>query len=251
MKFIFLSLLLVSSFFQVAQAEICGQSDDRVISHDPKVGRLSKKDEHGNSCTVTLVGNKCAITAGSCMTSADHAEFNTPLSVQEVPQASKAEDQYLVEQNNSVYNNERKIGENWAVIKFKANEVTGKFPGEVQGFYTVAAKKYPKDEPIRVVSYGYSNIFDFPVQDGDLKNYAQQTSEGTLKNGGIVLLPSVMYYVADLAGGTGAPIISKASNEVLGIGTHMGCQSADKSNAGTFIPGNKKFQEAIAACLAK
>lgn len=244
-----------------ANAAICGSKDDRILSRDPMVGRLSKpktNSEQNTACTVTLISDKCVITASTCVAkgNASQVEFNTPESVNSIMQPANAKDTYMVDPSFVKMNDTVKIGENWAVLKLKANAVTGLLPGKKQGFYKVAMNvKYPEKEAIRVVEYGYSNVFDFPVADGDKKNYAQKTAYGYLKKGGTFLIANYMTYVASNTS-PGSPVISQRTNEVLGIGTHGGCERStpydtDLSNSGTFIYGNSQLKSAIKACLAE
>ncbi|MFN3453551.1 MAG: trypsin-like serine protease [Pseudobdellovibrio sp.] len=256
MKIIFVSLLL---FMINANADMCESKDERALSHDSKVGRLSQPKPNpaqNTACTATLISDKCAITASHCLThnNASQVEFNTPESINSIPQSSRAEDIYSIESFRM--NDTVRIGDNWAVIRLKPNVITGQLPGVKQGFYQAAMNvKHQDNEPIRVVEYGYSGTYSYPVADADRKNYAQKTSYGYLKKGGVFLLPSKMTYVASNTN-PGAAVISVKTNEVVGIGTHGGCESpapiaGDKSNAGTFIYGNAKLKAAIKACIGQ
>lgn len=223
-------------------ANICGRTDERELSYDSKVGRLSR-DGKNSGCTVTLISKNCAITSGSCVkNSADFAEFNPPLSVGGVAMPSSAEDQYRVDLSFYEFDDSVKVGENWAVIRFEKNSVTNLFPGQVQGFYKIISKKLNKNAPIRVVSFGGDDR-------SETNTFAQQTSKGPATKPGIFLLPSIIEFAADTGwGSSGAPIISEETNELAGVNTHGGCD-INRSNAGTYLYNNKKIQTAIAACL--
>ena len=243
---LFFSLLLLS-MTQTSFADICGRSDDRQISNDPKVGRLSKLGNN-QGCVVALVGPNCAVTAGSCLKSADFAEFNTPLSIGGIPQPSKEEDQYIVDKQSWEFDY-GSIGKEWAVIKFKKNAVSGRFPGEAQGFYSLATYKSHKDDDIRIVSYGTTSLLDYPHPQNDIRNYAQQTAYGKIVKAGILLLPTIIEHNADTAwGGLGSPIINEKTDELIGISTHGGCETS-KTNSGTLFDKAKAFKAAVAACL--
>lgn len=257
--------LMASLMTFAAQADICGKTDDRVLSFDAKVGRLAKAGER-QGCGVTLIGNKCAITIGTCAEDRDYAEFNVPASIAGIPQASAPEDVYYVKKGSAVFEN-GKIGQQWAVIEFEPNRITKKLPGDIQGYYEVATSKYSNNEPIRVVGYGYGlNDTDYvrsgevlPNTNGDVIHYAQQVSYGKLVKAGLFLIPSIVEHDADTSYGSwGAPIISENTNEVVGINTHGGCKAiyvnpmgARFTNSGTSTFGTKKFKQAMAACLAK
>ncbi len=80
-----------------ASSEICGPSDDRVLSDDPRAGRALPV-----GCTVWLFNDpaNCFLTAGHCTSSGrlNVIEFNVPLSNPEGSiQHPPPEDQYAVE----------------------------------------------------------------------------------------------------------------------------------------------------------
>ncbi|WP_413612500.1 trypsin-like serine protease [Bdellovibrio sp. HCB-110] len=264
MKNLFL-IATVLAFTSLANADICGKTDDRALSFDSKVGRLAKEGEH-QGCAATLVGRSCVITVGACAEDRDYVEFNPPVSIAGIPQASTPEDTYYVKKGSAVFK-QKGIGSQWAVMQLEPNRVTNKFAGDVQGFYQVAHRKYQNYEPIRVVGYGYAlNDTDY-VRSGDVAantfgdsmNFAQQVSYGRLVKAGIFLIPEIVEHDADTSYGSwGAPIISQITNEIVGISTHGGCQAkyvvkagARYTNSGTATFGSRSFRNAIAACLAK
>lgn len=236
-----LTVLTTSLISTVSLADMCGPTDDRVLSSDPKIGRLSR-DGKNYGCTVTMISAKCGITSGTCTPNAAFAEFNPPLSVGGVAMPSRAEDSYRLDLSFYEFEETKKIGENWGVIKFEKNPVTNRYPGEVQGFYNLISKKIDKNAPIRVVSYGGDNS-------SETKTFAQQTSKGLATKPGIFLLPTIIEFNADTGwASSGSPIISEETNEVAGINTHGGCE-VRLSNTGTFLYKNKKVLNAVAACL--
>lgn len=241
---VLLSLLFSSLLSSASHAAICGGTDDRILSTDAKVGRLAR-DGKNSGCTVTMVSDKCGITSGTCVkSSADFVEFNPPLSIGGIAIPSKAEDQYRADLSFYEFDATVKIGENWGVVKFDKNAVTGRYPGQVQGFYKLISKKLDKNAPIRVVSFAGDNR-------SETNTFAQQTSKGPATKPGIFLLPTIIEFAADTGwGSSGAGIISEETNELVGITTHEGCDtSASRSNAGTYLYNNKKVQKALAACL--
>lgn len=263
-KFLSASVLLSLTAFN-AHADICGKTDDRVISNDSKIGKLVRVGDY-KGCGVTLISNKCAITIGECAENRDYAEFNVPASIAGIPQTSSQEDIYYVKKGSAVFE-KGSIGSQWAVIELEPNRLTKKYPGEVQGYYEVASRKSRDNDPVRVVGYGYGlNDTDYvrsgevePNTNGDVIHYAQQVSTGKLVKAGLFLIPSIVEHDADTSYGSwGAPIISENTNEVVGINTHGGCKAgyvvtagARYTNSGTSTTGNSKFKKAIAACLAK
>ncbi|WP_374031667.1 serine protease [Bdellovibrio bacteriovorus] len=264
MKFI-VSLLLASTFSSLAHAEICGGTDDRALSFDSKVGRLVK-DGATQGCTVTLVSDNCVVTVGACALDRDYVEFNVPVSVAGVAQKSSLEDRYYVEKGTERHKADG-IGHQWAVLRLKPNEVTGKNAGAVQGFYHIATKKSQNNDPIRVVSYGYALNDLYDIKHGEMPansnpeqmHFAQQVSHGKLVKAGIFLIPEIIEHDADTSYGSwGAPVINEKTNELVGINTHGGCRAqyvvkagARYTNSGTSITGSSAFSKAIKACVGK
>lgn len=224
-----------------SQKTICGATDDRDLSFELKVGRLSTLDTH-KGCTATLIGDSCAITAGHCAPVLIRAEFNTPISVDANPQPSKSEDVYLIDQD-TIKLEDNGPGKDWAVFKFKRNETTGKLPGEVQGYYNVSFNQVKKGDTIRITGYG--------VDSGDVTgNFAQQTHTGKIVKAGGFFSKTHLKHTADTMGGnSGSSIILEKTQEIIGIHTHGGCYSGGGANQGTLINKHNNLVVAIKACL--
>ena len=234
--------LLAAAFSYAGVKSICG-TDDRILSFNSKIGRLSEDGKH-KGCTATMIGNSCAITAGHCERVLVRAEFNTPVSVDNVPQASDKKDLYYIDQT-SIVSQDEGPGKDWAVFKFKPNTITGKLPGVVQGNYDVSFNKLSKGDKIEITGYG--------IDDGDLdKHFAQQVHQGKITRLGDAFYgKSVMSHVADTMGGnSGSSIIKIDTQEIVGIHTHGGCRRSGGSNMGTVISRHKKLMQAIKTCLA-
>ncbi len=241
-KAVIACLLLSTSFYSYAsEKSICGSNDDRELSFESKVGRLSTLEDN-KGCTATLISDSCAITAGHCKPVLIRAEFNTPESVGGVPQASQKEDVYLIDQSTIELQDDGP-GKDWAVFKFKKNEITNKYPGEVQGYYNVSFSNIKKGNQIRITGYG--------VDSGDMTgNFAQQTHTGELKSVGTLFNRSHLKHTADTTGGnSGSSIILEQTQEIIGIHSHAGCRSSGGANQGTVISKHKALMKAIKSCL--
>lgn len=237
-----LAMILMGSSFSVL-ADICG-SDDRRESFDPRVGRLVSQGSN-TGCTVALVGESCVVTAGNCV-SHDHVEFNVPQSVAGIPQPASIQDRYILDKTFMRYDVDG-VGQQWAVIKLHANEVTGTHAGKNQGYFSVATKKAVKNTPIKVISFGHASSH----ADADILNFAQQASEGVMGKG-VLFMAAILEHTADTTSGSlGAPIVNMTSGEILGVSTHGGCQGNYSTNSGTSITGNKDFAKAVRECLAR
>ena len=241
-KGLLIALILILSSTAFARPQtICGQEDDRVLSFESKIGRLSITGKH-KGCTVTMISESCGISAGHCFEVLEVAEFNTPVSVNGEPQPSAEEDVYKIDPSTIQYQDEGP-GNDWAVFKVKANKITGKLPGTVQGYYDVSFRKPAKGIELRITGYGRD--------EADLdKNFAQQTHLGKLTKNGSLFLGSLLQHTVDTMGGnSGSTIINEASQKVIGIHTHGGCASYGGANSGTLISGHDRLKKAIKACI--
>ena len=115
-----------------ATANICSEKDTREFSYYSEVGRLNPKkalDRRGRpkdtACTVSLISKSCGITAGHCSKFYYKAEFNVPHSVNRKIRHAAPQDTYLIDQDRSKHIFEG-AGNDWGVVKFKPNKITGK-----------------------------------------------------------------------------------------------------------------------------
>lgn len=236
------SMLITSSSFAGVKS-ICGGNDDRVLSFDAKIGRLSVEGKH-KGCTVTMISETCGVTAGHCEPVLERAEFNTPESINNEPQASSLKDVYPIDKSSIVAQNEGP-GKDWAVLKFKRNKITGKYPGQVQGYYNVSFKKLKRNQRISITGYG--------KDDGDLRrNFAQQYHNGKITGlGDPTYGKSAMKHTVDTMGGnSGSTILDLNTQEIIGIHSHGGCSSIYGYNMGTIISEHAQAIKEIKKCLA-
>jgi V8-like Glu-specific endopeptidase len=233
----FLSTIVVSAANFDAQKSICG-SDDRVLSSNPKVGRLLKDISSPGGCTGTLISKSCIITAGHCTSTFGIIEFNTPESQNGSIQHPDARDIYEIDKSFIKYKN-RGQGQDYAVLKVKPNKVTGAYPGHVQGNYQVTFDRPSKNIDVIITGYGLDR--------GDaIRNLAQQTHSGQITS----IARGIIRHKTDTMGGnSGSSIIRKSDGKVIGIHTHGGCSNWGGSNAGTLIHGNQELIGFIKQCL--
>jgi len=232
-------LMLSTSNASEYQKSICGV-DDRIPSNFSRVGRLLGKLTASGGCTVTMISSRCGISAGHCSSTFGFAEFNTLPSIDGRIQISSPEDIYPVDKKNSEYR-DRGLGDDWAVLRIKKNELTGKYAGDVQGIYQVDFSKPKKGEIVRITGYGLD-------RSDPERNLAQQTHTGEI----VSFRGSTMYHVADTMGGnSGSSIIREDDEKIVGIHTNGGCYARGGANAATVISENRKLIKAIKACLAE
>jgi V8-like Glu-specific endopeptidase len=125
-------------------------------------------------------------------------------------------------------------------MKLRPNELTGKLPGEVQGFLPVKFDKVRRGAMLKMYGYGASS--------DPQGNCAQQLSVGKLKK---IKSNGLMYHKMDAASGSsGSAILLEGSDEIIGVHTHNGCQELLlKGNRATAISKNPAFAQAIRECL--
>jgi len=232
------ALLCVTNFAAVEKS-ICG-TDDRVPSDMTKIGRLLGSMSDTGGCTVTMIGKSCAISAGHCSGTFGFAEFNTPASINGNIQHPGDEDIYPIDKVNTVYKYEG-IGNDWAVLRVLPNQITGRYAGDVQGYYDVNFQKPQNGDIIRITGYGLD-------RSDPERNLAQQTHTGEITS----IRGSALYHVADTMGGnSGSTIIRESDGKIIGIHTNGGCYSRGGSNSATVISENAELVEALEDCLAE
>ena len=205
---------------------ICGNTDDRLPSDDPRVARILPV-----ICSGWLIDdcNKCMITAGHCQGGTEVAEFNVPLSnagggiIHPQP-----EDQYAVDPASIQGNGGQGTGNDWAYFGCFPNPNTGLTPGQSQGeVFTLATVQPPvQGQDIRITGFG-STSNQVPPE----WNFAQKTHTGPFvtSNG------SLVQYQTDTTGGnSGSPVIDESTGEAIGVHTHGGCNGFG-GNSGTGV----------------
>ena len=201
--------LEVGEIIEGGTASICGPTDDRVASSDPRVGRLMPV-----GCTAWLFDGKpyAMLTAGHCFngTTATVVQFNVPASLANgTLQNPPPEDQYVV-QTSSVQWVETGIGNDWGHFGVFANSTTGLAPLVAQGssFGRTAPGAVPA---IRITGFG---------TDAGVANQTNQTHFGPFDS----FAGTIIRYQADTTGGnSGSPVIRTSDGLTVGIHTNAGC----------------------------
>jgi len=190
-------------------------------------------------CTGTLIGKSCMVTAAHCLDFFTYALFYFPTSRKDVP---LPEDVYMVDRVSVKMGEDLRAGNDWAVFKLFPNKLTGKYPGDVQGYYPVNFRRPQRKQNLRITGYGQDDVFDI--------SFTQQTATGTLKsitNSQTLLLH---HQVDTEPGNSGSAIVSENTQEIIGIHTNGGCLPPNYTyNSGTAFYRNTKLRHAIDRCL--
>jgi V8-like Glu-specific endopeptidase len=217
-----------------ATESICGPTDDRALSSDPREGRLFV------GCTGWMIGQDLMLTAGHCTASGSPViEFNVPLSTTGGSVVrSHPDDQYPFTILNRLNGG---VGADWSVQRVGPNSNHGQLPTQRNGgqWYTLGAvPSSPAGQNIRITGYGSTSSPVSPTW-----YLAQKTHLGTLSTiGGTSLC-----YATDTTGGnSGSPVIHENTGHAIGIHTHGGCSSTGGCNSGTRIDRGD-LQQAITA----
>ncbi|MBT8485154.1 MAG: hypothetical protein KJO43_06210 [Phycisphaerae bacterium] len=205
---------------------ICGTTDDRQLSDDPRAGRLVPI-----GCTAWLIddANHCFLTAGHCAPagSGGTMEFNVPLSTGGgALQHPGPEDQYAIDPTSMQSNGGQGIGNDWAYFGCFPNTETGLTPVEAQGdFFVLSLPPAVGGQDIRITGYGTTSS-PVPPQ----WNQVQKTHAGPYAS----FAGSAVAYTTDTTGGnSGSPVINESTGFAIGIHTHGGCGAGGGANNGT------------------
>ncbi len=222
----------------VAIAEtICGRTDDRRPSEDPRAGRAAP-----NGCSMWLAGPRVVLTAGHCASGANQIHVNVPLSTGSGGYvAPPPDDQYPVITATRQLQNSG-VGADWMCAYAGRNSNTGLYPGQGQGgWYNVGTLPGSVGgNNIRITGYGTTGS-GVPRQ----WNGAQKTHVGPLASLGST---SLRYRTDTTGGNSGSPVIHENTGNAIGIHTHGGCSSSGGSNQGTRID-RSNLRSALQALL--
>lgn len=201
---------------------ICGPTDDRMLSTDPRAPR-----NFPIICTSWMFDDcaNCFGTAGHCV-GFDVIQFNVPLSNSNGSVNHPGpEDQYAVD-TTSMQSQSGSIGNDWAYYGVFENSNTGLTPAEAQGsWYALVEPPNVSGQMIRITGYG---VVSSPVP--GTWNRAQKTHVGPY----VSRAGTRLRYATDTTGSnSGSPVIEEGSGNVIGVHTHAGCNSGGGSNSGT------------------
>jgi V8-like Glu-specific endopeptidase len=210
---------------------ICGATDDRIASSNPRAGRIEPI-----GCTGWLIDGGAFLTAGHCDTSgAQTVEFNVPASLADGTNVAPAvRDQYRIAAGSMVSQNGGQ-GNDWAVFRVVPNTETGLMPAAVQGA-TFQLSNTQNPAQVRITGYGVDGPGPGFGAGGprDATNQTQQTHSGALGGNTGGPTSGTLSYSTDTQGGnSGSPVLIEGTDTAIGIHTNAGCTATGGTNAGT------------------
>lgn len=205
---------------------ICGTTDDRLPSTDPRSARAIPI---GCSAWLFDDAHHQFITAGHCSTSSLQViQFNVPLSNgQGQIQHPGPEDQYSVDVSSKQSLNGG-VGQDWGYFGVYRNTETNLSAYQAQGeFHTLASSPPPVNgQNIRITGYGTTGN-GVPRE----WNQVQKTHLGPFRT---FSGTTVRYHTDTSGGNSGSCVLNEDTGEAIGVHTHGGCTSdPGSSNQGT------------------
>jgi V8-like Glu-specific endopeptidase len=204
----------------VSPNSICGPTDNRAQSTDPRQGRLWV------GCTGWMISGDIMLTAGHCTTSGTRIlEMNVPNSTAGGSLVrSNPNDQYPYTELSGLNGG---VGADWGVCRVGVNSNHGQLPTQRNGgqWYTLGAVPgSTAGQNIRITGYGTSSI--------PTLTQVQKTHVGPLSSIGGT---SLCYSTDTTGGNSGSPVLHENTGLAIGIHTHGGCSSGGGCNSGTRI----------------
>ncbi len=203
---------------------ICGPTDDRTLSSDPRSAR-----HYPEGCSSWLFNdtNRTFITAGHCgVTAGDVQEFNVPLSNANGSVVHPGpEDQYVVDPTSVQFANIT-LGADYTYFACFPNSNTGMTAFQKQGQYYTLATSVPavSGQVLRITGFGVTSSGVAPLP----WSQVQKTHTGPYTQ----FTGSVVYHQVDTTGGnSGSAVENLTNNTVIAIHTNAGCTAGSGSNS--------------------
>lgn len=218
---------------------LCG-ADDRVPANFGPVGVTQAFDAEQNPgvCTVTLVSESCAITAGHCLPVIGRIHFGAETFRSDTRTGSKSSLSDFEVDPSFVRALSTQIGNDWAVFRILPHQISGRFPGEIYGYLELELNPQAAvPSQLQTVAYGVSGRFAFD-------DLMQMQSEGG------VLWDSnrILYHDLDTGLGSGGTVlIDQFNGKGYAIHTHGGCNTMGNNKA-TIIGRVPNLVRAIRDC---
>ena len=226
---------------------ICGPTDDRLPSQDPRVCRVS------TGCTGWLINDKNNgfLTAGHCgITSGTVMMFNVPLStaggglVNPPPQHQYAVDGASIRTHNGTSSGGYSPGHDHAYYGCFPNSTTGKTAFQAQGAYFKLLTTVPAAaaQTLRITGCGTTSSPISPTW-----NQVQKTHTGAYTGWAGAPTSPLSYTVDTTGGNSGSPVFLVATDEAFAIHGYGGCTSTGGANQSSSTVNSTDLQADLAA----
>lgn len=208
---------------------ICGPDDDRLLSNDPRAGRIMPV-----GCTGWLIDDAegCFLTAGHCAGAAlSVVEFDVPLSDPDGSTNHAPPDQQYPIDPASVQFLNGGVGNDWGYFGAFPNSTTFLTAIDAQGDNYVLGTPpvVPGGEMIEITGYGSVSGTQGTPQTW---SQVQTTHIGPIAS----VTGTTLRYSTDTTGGnSGSAVFDDTNGVAIGIHTHAGCGAGGGSNQGTSI----------------
>ncbi len=244
---------LVEEVIDTGPRTICGPSDNRAASTDPRVARLGTGSPSGcnggGGCTAWLFSNGAMMTAGHCGPNNNSlVQFNVPLSDADGSLNFPApEDQYLangatiVNQNSGNYND-------WSTFAVFPNTNTGLMPAFAQNAFYRGTIEAQSPTNIRITGFGYDDsppgscnwVSTHKAQQSHAGAYMGYTDNGATER--------YESYRADTQpANSGSPILMDGTTLAMGVHTNGLCNGANPETGANTGPSfrNTALRDAV------
>ncbi len=204
---------------------LCSGTDDRVTDTRNGIARMVTLSLNGPCSGTIVTAAGCLFSAGHCVGTFGIAQFNVPSSnANGTMQHPGVEDQYIVDPSSIVFTNGGQ-GNDYGYFTCFPNTQTGLTAVEAEGvFYPLASELPPVGTILRVTGFGLDNGADNNTQQTDVGEYVGNAGH------------TIHHRVDTTGGNSGSSVVIDATDEVIGIHTHGGCDVGPETfNSGTAI----------------
>lgn len=233
---------------------ICGATDNRVPSSDPRSGRILGVGCSGwiISAATSNANERLHLSAGHCFATGQVLQFNVPASSTACALVMpSANFQFAIDSGTGSISNNGGIGNDYWVFKCFPNSNTGLTTFQAMGQAFALATTMPATNTT-LVNWGYG-VDGTAANDGanasscscaspnGARNQTQQTHTGPLTG---VTGSTVTHQVDTCGGNSGSVVAINSSGVAIAIHTNAGCTSGGGSNSATSVL-NGALQAAI------
>ncbi len=223
-------LLLILNFLNplFVFARVIG-SDQRIPSYDLRVGRLIFGKVH--ACSGALVSPSCFVSVEHCERDAIGGNL-TAVEFEIFVNGAKSSPEKVF----PVVSDSIRSGSDWMVLRLGKNAITGRYPGDSQGYFRIADFLPESGALISVIGYGLSFSNE--------RRKKQQSGQGQMF--AVSALGTFFHNADTTASNSGSPVVDSHTDLLLGV--HNSESSNLKFNIGTSVLATG-FANELQKCL--